>query len=100
MMQRLMSLVTVTESKTYTALLPEKRITTVEIELMNGTVKEKTVERATGDPDEPSLKKKVIDKSKTILGSRLDSNRVNKIIDTVLHMEKLKDMRELKKLFN
>lgn len=98
MIQKLMELVTVTESKAHTELLPNKRVTTVEIELIDGSIKERTVERATGDPDEWLLKEKVIYKSKAILCSRFELNRVHHIIDMVLNIEKLEDITELKRL--
>lgn len=96
--QEIMSLIFVTESKIYTSQLPEKRITKVEIELTDNTKREKTVERATGDPDEYLLKNKVINKSKGILITKFEKDKVDKIIDTVLHMETLEDLSGLKTL--
>jgi|GEM_PF-2734654 len=96
--QFLMNRVTVFELEDYTELLPKKRVTTVMVEFMDGTMREKTVDRATGDPEEPCLKAKVLDKSRTLLRSHFGEKQSDDIIETILELEKQADITQLKEM--
>ena len=98
--EQLMNCITVTEHKPYTELLPEKRMTTVEITLTDGSVKGKTVERATGDSDEKNLQTKVIEKSQRLLQPIFGEAKTDELIKTVLTIEQLDEITTLDDLLS
>lgn len=88
----LMQKIFVKEEKEYTEMLPNKRVTTVELELMNGTMKGKTVQRATGDADEENLPEKVINKSKEFLLPIFGEKQANTLVQRILSLDEQADL--------
>jgi len=88
----LMKKVIVSEEKSYTDLLPNKRVTAVEIEWKNGDKKSTIVQRAKGDPDEDKLTEKVILKCTEYLSPLLGEEKVKQLIDSVFKLEQVEDL--------
>src|SRR5699024_7168241 len=91
--------VNVTENEQYTNIMSKSRITCVQIELVDGTIKEKTVDRATGDADEVELYSKVLAKNQTILESIFGVTKAKRLIENILHLDELKNVNQLSELF-
>lgn len=91
----MMKKIHVKEDELYTKQLANKRITSVEIELIDGTKYEKEVDRATGDPDEQNLDKKIIEKSNMFLQSVFSEEKINTLIEIILNIEHVKNMEML-----
>lgn len=94
--EKMMQHIHVTEDEQYTQQLGSKRITAVEITLANGTKVETEVDRATGDPDEPELERKIIEKSKQFLQPIFSENNTEAIIETMLNIEHVSSMEMLR----
>ncbi|HHY22351.1 MAG TPA: MmgE/PrpD family protein, partial [Bacilli bacterium] len=95
---KLIEKVFVEEEKSYTDMLPGKRVTTVELELLNGNIKGKTVQRAMGDADEENLFEKVISKNREFLNPIIGEDRANTLIKKILSIEEQNDLSFLAQL--
>lgn len=89
---QLMQKIFVSEEQSYTEMLPEKRLTSVSIELKNGSVIGTTVQRAKGDPDEENLTAKVIGKSRELLTLIFGEQKAESFIEAILTLEDQEDL--------
>jgi 2-methylcitrate dehydratase PrpD len=76
------------------AMYPDKTATRVEIALKNGRSFVKQIDIPKGDPRNPMTEKDIIDKVKTYSGNR-NQKKISAIIDMVLNLETLSDIRSL-----
>lgn len=94
-----MQKIQVTENKKFTRKMDERRMTAIKIELSNGEVIDKTVDRATGDADEQELHTKVIKKNEIILQRIYGEEKTKEIINTILQIDELSNLGKLRSLF-
>lgn len=88
----------VVENEHYTKQMAERRKTAVKIKLVDGSVKELEVDRATGDADEIDLHTKVIEKNKKVLETIFGKEKAEAIITTIFQIEQLNNVEQLRTL--
>jgi 2-methylcitrate dehydratase PrpD len=91
------SKVTYVPDATLTALLPA-RVAIVEMTLNDGTRLSDRVEAVRGTVRNPMPRSEVVDKSRDLIGPVLGTSTAQKLIDAVLAIESLKDIRTLRPL--
>jgi len=74
------------------------RVAIVEIHLKDGTQWSERVEAVRGTPRNPMSEKEVIDKALDLIEPVLGKNQSNKLVETVMHIERIKDIRQLSAL--
>ncbi len=74
------------------------RVAIVEVHLKDGTQWSERVEAVRGTPRNPMSEKEVIDKALDLIEPVLGKNQSNKLVDTVMHIELIKDIRQLSAL--
>jgi 2-methylcitrate dehydratase PrpD len=89
--------VTYVPDATLAALLPA-RVAIVEITLNDGTRLSDRVEAVRGTVRNPMTRTEVIDKSRDLIAPVLGMSTAQKLIDAVLAIESLKDIRTLRPL--
>jgi 2-methylcitrate dehydratase PrpD len=70
----------------------------VEVELADGTHLSERVENARGTPENPMTRDEVIAKARGLMAPVLGASISTKLIDRLLDIDKLKDVRELRPL--
>lgn len=78
-------------------LLPT-RIGVVEIELTDGTCLSERVENARGTPENPMTREEIVAKARSLITPVLGATTATKLIDRLLDMESIKNIRELRPL--
>jgi 2-methylcitrate dehydratase PrpD len=78
-------------------LLPT-RVGVVEVELADGTHLSERVENARGTPENPMTRDEVIAKARGLMTPVLGASISTKLIDRLLDIDKIKDVRELRPL--
>jgi 2-methylcitrate dehydratase PrpD len=78
-------------------LLPT-RVGVVEIELIDGTKLSERVENARGTPENPMTRDEVVAKARGLMAPVLGAARATKLIDRLLEIDKVKNVRELRPL--
>lgn len=78
-------------------LLPT-RVGIVEIELADGTHLTERVENARGTPENPMTRDEIVAKARGLMTPVLGAATVTKLIDRLLNIESVKDIRELRPL--
>jgi 2-methylcitrate dehydratase PrpD len=78
-------------------LLPT-RVGVVEVELADGTHLTERVEYAHGTPEHPMNREEVVAKARDLIAPVLGAATTTKLIDRVLNIESVKDIRELRPL--
>jgi 2-methylcitrate dehydratase PrpD len=78
-------------------LLP-KRVAVVEATLTDGTRFSERVEAVRGTPDNPMTREEVVAKARDLVAPVLGADASNKLIDKMLSLEGVRDMRELRPL--
>jgi 2-methylcitrate dehydratase PrpD len=78
-------------------LLPT-RVGIVEIELIDGTHLTERVENARGTPDNPMTEEEIVAKARGLMTPVLGAAKVTKLIDRLLNIESVKNIRELRPL--
>ncbi|PIC78087.1 hypothetical protein CSV74_00755 [Sporosarcina sp. P19] len=96
----LMRKVYVVEDEDLTALLPTERYTAMNIEFWDQESRSIVLKRATGDPDEENLERKVLEKFKRNVLPLLGIERTQQIIDSIYSLEKINDFNAFIKLFH
>jgi 2-methylcitrate dehydratase PrpD len=91
------SKVTYVPDATLAALLPA-RVAIVEITLNDGTRLSDRVEAVRGTVRNPMTRAEVVDKSRDLIAPVLGMSTAQKLIDVVLALESLKDIRTLRPL--
>jgi 2-methylcitrate dehydratase PrpD len=91
------SKVTYVPDATLAALLPA-RVAVVEITLNDGTRLSDRVEAVRGTVRNPMTRAEVVDKSRDLIAPVLGMSTAQKLIDVVLALESLKDIRTLRPL--
>ncbi len=86
--------VTVTPDDEVSKMYPDKTASRVEILLKSGERLVKTVDIPKGDPRDPMEAGDIAQKVKFFAGSR-DQNKVDRIVDTILNLEKVNNIKEL-----
>jgi 2-methylcitrate dehydratase PrpD len=80
-----------------TRLLPA-RVAIVEVTLNDGTKLSDRVEAVRGTVRNPMTRAEVVDKAKDLIGPVLGTATAGKLIDTLLSIESVKDVRTLRPL--
>jgi 2-methylcitrate dehydratase PrpD len=75
-----------------------RRVTIVEVTLNDGTKLTERVDAVRGTPENPMTREEVVAKCRDLVAPRLGSQRSAKLIETVLTIESLRDVRELRPL--
>jgi 2-methylcitrate dehydratase PrpD len=70
----------------------------VEVELADGTHLTERVENARGTPENPMTRDEVIAKARGLITPVLGASTSTKLIDRLLDIDKIKDVRELRPL--
>jgi 2-methylcitrate dehydratase PrpD len=70
----------------------------VEVTLNNGTLLSDRVEAVRGTVRNPMTRAEVVDKARDLMGPVLSSGSTGKLIDTLLTIETVKDVRTLRPL--
>jgi 2-methylcitrate dehydratase PrpD len=70
----------------------------VEIELVDGTHLTERVENARGTPENPMTPDEIVVKARGLMTPVLGAATVTKLIDRLLNIESVKDIRELRPL--
>jgi 2-methylcitrate dehydratase PrpD len=78
-------------------LLPT-RVGVVELELVDGTHLTERVENARGTPENPMTQDEVVAKARGLITPVLGAEKCTRLIERVLSLESVKDMRELRPL--
>ena len=78
-------------------LLPT-RVGVVEIELTDGTHLTERVENARGTPENPMTREEVVAKARSLMAPVLGAPAATKLIDRLLDIESIKNIRELRSL--
>ena len=78
-------------------LLPT-RVGVVEIELTDGTRLSERVENARGTPENPMTREEIVAKARSLMTPVLGATTATKLIDRLLEMESIKNIRELRPL--
>src|ERR1700731_102103 len=78
-------------------LLPT-RVGVVEVELVDGTHLTERVENARGTPENPMTQEEIVAKARGLVSPVLGAERVTKLIDRLLDIESIKNIRELRPL--
>ena len=78
-------------------LLPT-RVGVVEIELTDGTRLSERVENARGTPENPMTREELVAKTRSLITPVLGATTATKLIDRVLDIESIKNIRELRPL--
>jgi 2-methylcitrate dehydratase PrpD len=89
--------VTYVPDSTLTALLPA-RVAIVEITLTDGTTLVDRVEAVRGTVRNPMMRAEVVDKARDLIAPVLGASTAQKLIDTLLTIESLQDIRSLRPL--
>jgi 2-methylcitrate dehydratase PrpD len=89
--------VTYVPDATLSALLPA-RVAVVEITLRDGTQLSDRVEAVRGTVRNPMTRAEVVDKARDLIAPVLGASTAQKLIDTLLSVEALKDVRSLRPL--
>jgi 2-methylcitrate dehydratase PrpD len=89
--------VTYVPDATLTALLPA-RVAIVEITLTDGTRLSERVEAVRGTVRNPMTRAEVVDKARDLIAPVLGASTAQKLIDTLLTVESLQDIRSLRPL--
>jgi 2-methylcitrate dehydratase PrpD len=72
------------------------RQATVEITLNNGTVLSEHVSDVRGTVDNPMTREEVVQKCRDLVEPVLGKDNCNTLVEKILNIEKIKDMRELR----
>lgn len=88
----------VTENEEYTKLLPETRANHMVISLCDGSTLEKQADVTKGDYKDPFSDEEVIHKFRTLTGRVWSKENQDKIVKTILELEKVQDFQEVMKL--
>ena len=78
-------------------LLPT-RVGIVEIELTDGTRLTERVEHARGTPENPMTREEIVAKARSLMGPVLGAATTTKLIERLLEIESMKNIRELRPL--
>ncbi|MGH9679081.1 MAG: MmgE/PrpD family protein, partial [Candidatus Acidiferrales bacterium] len=78
-------------------LLPA-RVSIVEVTLEDGTQLAERVDAVRGTAQNPMTREEVVDKVRDLMGPVLGQEQSNKLIETVLSLERVKDIRDLRPL--
>lgn len=78
-------------------LMP-KRVAVVEVTLTDGKVLSERVEAVRGTADNPMTRDEVVAKARDLIAPVLGAATTGKLIDRILHLEDVKDVRELRPL--
>jgi 2-methylcitrate dehydratase PrpD len=78
-------------------LLPT-RVGVVEIELTDGTRLSERVENARGTPENPMTREEIVAKARSLMTPVLSATTATKLIDRLLDIESIKNIRELRPL--
>jgi 2-methylcitrate dehydratase PrpD len=70
----------------------------VEIELVDGTHLTERVENARGTPENPMTRDEIVAKARGLMTPVLGAAKVTKLIDRVLNIDSVKNIRELRPL--
>jgi 2-methylcitrate dehydratase PrpD len=74
------------------------RVAIVEVTLTDGTQLSERVDRVRGTPDNPMTREEVVAKARELMTPVLGAAKTAKLIDRVLGLDKVKDIRELRPL--
>jgi 2-methylcitrate dehydratase PrpD len=89
--------VTYTPDASLAALLPA-RVAVVEVTLSDGTRLSERVEAVRGTVRNPMTRREVVDKARDLIAPVLGAGTAQKLIDTVLEIEAVRDVRALRPL--
>jgi 2-methylcitrate dehydratase PrpD len=78
-------------------LLP-KRVAIVEVTLIDGTKLTEKVDAVRGTPENPMDREEIVAKARDLIAPVLGANQCTALIDKILNVEKLKNIRELRPL--
>ena len=78
-------------------LIP-KRVAIVEVTLKDGTVLSERVESVRGTPENPMSREEVVAKARDLIAPVLGAKKSEALIDKLLNLENVKDVRELRPL--
>jgi len=78
-------------------LLP-KRVAIVEVTLTDGTKLTERVDAVRGTPENPMDREEIVAKARDLIAPVLGANQCTALIDKILNVEKLKNIRELRPL--
>ena len=73
-----------------------KRVTVVEVTLNDGTQFTERVEAVRGTPDNPMTREEVVAKCRDLIAPRLGQEKSAKLIEKVLNIETVRNVRELR----
>ncbi len=74
------------------------RVAIVEVTLQDGTVLRERVEAVRGTPENPMIREEVVAKARDLMTPVIGDAKCAKLIERVLEIEKMKDVRELRPL--
>jgi len=75
-----------------------KRITIVEVTLTDGTKLTERVEAVRGTAENPMTRDEVVQKARDLIAPRLGADKTARLIDAILNLERVKNVRELRPL--
>lgn len=73
-----------------------KRITIVEVTLIDGTKITERVESVRGTAENPMTRDEVVQKARDLIAPRFGANKTAGLIDAILNLERVKNLRELR----